>query len=184
MKRKTVHRIFAVMSIALLFVVGWQMYSNHEQGQIIQETAAVPNTLNGEIDAIAQSAFPVTRLAVANALAAGGQFEASEAEYIKLASGKHDAVLKRDAQFNLANNYLKQGMRTDLPGATTRPMLEIAKQRYRDILREDPSDWDTRFNLELALRLVPETSYTNNPKGNPIKSVDVIVPGFSVPDLP
>jgi len=185
MKRKTVHRIFALVSIALLFVVGWQMFSHHKQERIIRETAAVPTTLtDDEAESIPLANYPVTRLAIANALSAGGQFEASEAAYIKLISGKHDVVLKRDAQFNLASNYLKQGMRKDLPGSTTRPMLEIAKQRYRDLLREDPNDWDARFNLELALRLAPEASYTNNPKGNPIKSVDVIVPGFSVPDLP
>src|SRR5690606_41486529 len=36
------------------------------------------------------------------------------------------------------------------------PMIELAKQSYRTLLRERPSEWDARYNLELALRLAPE----------------------------
>ena len=36
------------------------------------------------------------------------------------------------------------------------PLIELAKQSYRDLLREDPNDWDARYNLERALWLAPE----------------------------
>ena len=36
------------------------------------------------------------------------------------------------------------------------PLLELAKQGYRDVLRDDPQQWDARYNLERALRLAPE----------------------------
>jgi hypothetical protein len=31
-------------------------------------------------------------------------------------------------------------------------LVELAKQRYRDLLRAEPQDWDARYNLERALR--------------------------------
>ena len=37
------------------------------------------------------------------------------------------------------------------------PLIELAKQSYRDLLRETPADWDARYNLERALYLSPET---------------------------
>jgi len=184
MKRKTVHVYFVLATLTLTLAVFWQLHKIQKQSRIMAATASVPTAISSteEVDSFAN--FPTTRLAVANALSEAGQFEASEAEYIKLMSDANPTLVARDAQFNLANSYLKQGLRIDLPGASTRPLLEIAKQRYRDLLRENPADWDARFNLELALRAAPETSYMNHPKGNPIKSVDVIVPGFPPQDLP
>ena len=38
----------------------------------------------------------------------------------------------------------------------TRPLVELAKQRYRDLLRAEPQEWDARYNLERALWLAPE----------------------------
>ena len=35
-------------------------------------------------------------------------------------------------------------------------MIELAKQNYRQVLHEDPDDWDARYNLERALWLAPE----------------------------
>jgi mxaK protein len=36
------------------------------------------------------------------------------------------------------------------------PLLELAKQSYRNALRRDPSRWDVRYNLDRALWLAPE----------------------------
>ncbi len=54
--------------------------------------------------------------------------------------------------------YLRQGELAIAGGDAARglPMVELAKQRYRDLLRDTPGDWDARYNLERALRLAPE----------------------------
>ena len=57
--------------------------------------------------------------------------------------------------------YLALGFLFLLPlgdGSERTAMLELAKQRYRDLLRLRPGDWDARYNLERALRLAPEDS--------------------------
>ena len=35
------------------------------------------------------------------------------------------------------------------------PLIELAKGIYRGLLREEPADWDLRYNLERAVRICP-----------------------------
>ena len=62
--------------------------------------------------------------------------------------------------------------------------MELAKQRYRDVLLINPQNWNARHNLELALRVAPEIAGGKKDKRPPIKSVDVVVPDFILRDLP
>jgi mxaK protein len=34
--------------------------------------------------------------------------------------------------------------------------VELAKESYRQVLRDNPARWDARYNLERAQRLVPD----------------------------
>ncbi len=64
-------------------------------------------------------------------------------------------------------------------------MVELAKQRYRDLLSEVPDHWPARYNLARALQLAPEGAERNDDERiDPVKSVNVIVPGFEKKDLP
>lgn len=101
---------------------------------------------------------PQVRLARAVALSAAGR----EAEAGKLLNelvlepGPID--VKRAALFDLANLSLREAAGDDARGPLrSLPLLETAKARYRDLLRDDPADWDARYNLERALRLAPES---------------------------
>lgn len=75
----------------------------------------------------------------------------------------HDAppALQLAARYNSANLHLREAMRLRESGnaagmTQSMPLLELAKQVYRDVLRDDPQQWDARYNLERALRLAPE----------------------------
>lgn len=110
----------------------------------------------------------------------------AEALLNKLISDTDEQQIRTGAQYNLANLYLREALSGDNAiSSHTRPMVELAKQRYRDLLAEMPGHWPARYNLERALRLAPEgTDKAGDEPIDPVKSVNVIVPGFEKKDLP
>jgi mxaK protein len=68
--------------------------------------------------------------------------------------------LRRAARFNSGNLYLEHAIAasasSDRSAALT--FAELAKVAYRELLREDPDDFDARYNLEKTLRLAPDPS--------------------------
>lgn len=86
------------------------------------------------------------------------------------ASGARDAALNRyralqtdprvgpAARYNSANLLMQQAVQVR---ASTQPgqaiaLIELAKEYYRDVLRDNPAQWDARYNLERAQRLLPD----------------------------
>lgn len=76
--------------------------------------------------------------------------------------------LRRIALYDLGNLHLRQALRVGLQDESqSLPLLELAKQSYRDVLRRDPNDWDARYNLERTLRLAPEDDEDNDVDNGP-----------------
>jgi mxaK protein len=100
--------------------------------------------------------LPEARLAHALALGAAGRYEAALAEHKALIQDG-PAALKEAVLYDLANLHLHEALKSG-PAAvgTALPLVELAKQSYRDALRIAPTDWDARYNLERALQLAPE----------------------------
>ena len=71
-----------------------------------------------------------------------------------------DPSLARNARFNLANLYLRRAINLDLESDRDLlvPLVEQAKQHYRTLLIDNPSDFDAKYNLELTLLLLPEVA--------------------------
>ena len=67
-------------------------------------------------------------------------------------------VLRRIARYDTANLYMRQAQQEIERGDSARavPLIELAKGIYRGLLREEPADWDLRYNLERAVRILPE----------------------------
>lgn len=176
------------MTLCLTVLIGGYWLKVNEAKAIAQALARNSASLTtdvGSASLIQAFRYPQTRLAQANSLSEAGSFEAAEAAFNELIREYKFDAIGQAAQFNLANAYLRQGMLSEVTESRRRPMLELAKQRYRDLLRVIPGDWDARYNLERALRLAPENAEKlAGDKGNPIKRVRVIVPDFKVKDLP
>ncbi len=188
MRRKTIHSGFAALAFCLsaLATNFWmEMTTSRTMARVISQIPAALSANDNSFHSKQVLSYPETRLAWANALSEAGSFEAAEAAFNALIRESNSAVTAGAAQFNLANAYLRQGMRDDIDASQRGPMLELAKQRYRDLLRVFPNHWDLRYNLELALRLAPEREAAlAADKVKPIKSVRVIVPDFKAKDLP
>lgn len=85
-----------------------------------------------------------------------------------------DPVLRAQAKYQIGALLLRQA--TDLleaqgQSAVTKvaPLIEIAKEALREVLRHDSRDREAKYNLELALRLLPELERSDRARDEPAK---------------
>ena len=187
-RRRHAHLAFSLLFASIAGALAWQAWQLHSTEELITELAAVPDTLTPDELASLQpdDEHPAVLLALGSALAKGHHMAEAEALLDSMISNTNDQQTRIGAQYNLANLYLSAALNSNDPvSSRTRPMVELAKQRYRDLLAEVPEYWPARYNLESALRLTPEGSdRADDEPIDPVKSVNVIVPGFEKKDLP
>jgi mxaK protein len=183
MRRRDVHGVFAAaaMLCSAAIVV---------QGVLLGRAREINRDLAGAerwaARMPAETAGVDRRVLLARAVAlskAGSTDAALHAFNALLVHGATDEVA-RAALFDLGNLYLRQGVKATGNAAVFMPMLELAKQRYREVLRADPSDWDARFNLERALRYAPEEREAFEQDDRPIERPPNRLPELLSPDLP
>lgn len=186
--RRLIHVFFIVLVIGLLFAIGYQWTQLNRSQQIMSALQNLPEVIGEGQVAVSKSSdtnYPEVKLATASALSKGHDLAQVESMLSELIDKHKTGPLAVAARFNLANAYLRHGQLADEGGAKTKPMIELAKQRYRDLLRQHPTHWGARYNLEFALRLAPDVSaHSSDEKNDPIKRVRVVVPGFEKQDLP
>jgi mxaK protein len=131
------------------------------------------------------SAEPELQFAYAHAQAANGEFDPALKRYQALET---DTPLGQAARFNSANLLLRQALRA-LEGPQSGQaiaLIELAKENYREVLRRDPGDWDARYNLERAQRLLPDPEEVDPAEGEESKRAEraaTTMRGYS-PGLP
>jgi mxaK protein len=151
MKRRNVHLLFAAASIALAVPVGWQAMRLAQAERVNQAIARAADPA-----AASPADFPEARFAHALALSTAGRYAPALAAHKALLQGAH-GPLRRAALYNLGNLHLREALKNGPERALDAlPLVELAKQSFRDALRDDPTDWDARYNLERALWLAPE----------------------------
>lgn len=97
---------------------------------------------------------PSAKLADANQLSRDEDSQALE--LLTQLLGETDGEIEQIARYNRANVNLREAFDMDEDHSQMIPLVELAKQDYRDVLIRNPEFWQARFNLELALRRVPE----------------------------
>ena len=114
---------------------------------------------------------PELRFALAAAQAASGADEAALNAYTALHG---DTPLGQAARYNSANALLRQAIKVQAgpqPGQAI-PLIELAKETLREVLRHDPQNWNARYNLERAQRLLPETDEADLQPEGPSRSAE------------
>jgi mxaK protein len=147
MTTRTLHWIFAVLALACIAVLG--------QALLAQRSAAAFNRVLADPQA-SDSLSPTAAMARGVRLAAGGEISAAQHAF-QLALQQGDAKLRRMARYNLGNLHLRQALAIRRGDVEAVPLVELAKQYYRQVLAEEPSHLDARYNLERALWLQPES---------------------------
>jgi mxaK protein len=142
-------RVLWLATAALAIAIAWEGLQLHESMRFDEAVRADDLEEAGRLD------DPRGAFAVALALQRKGEFEAALHAYGAMRAT--DDALKSALRYNLANLYLRRALELgDAAGAdVTGPLIELAKQQYREVLRMDEG-WDARYNLELALSVQPD----------------------------
>jgi mxaK protein len=87
-----------------------------------------------------------------------GETQRALSGYRRLAGAGMDP-LGQAALFNSGNLLARLALAERAGGdeAQALTLFELAKQNYRDVLRANPSHWETKYNLERTLRLAPDS---------------------------
>ena len=160
MKRKHIHLLFGATAAALGLLAAYQTVQ-------LQRAEHVNEAIAGASATSLDSSLPEAVFARARALSTTGNYEAAVKTYKTLIQSDR-TDLRRPALYNLGNLHMRQALNSGPNGALeSLPLIELAKQSYRDLLREDSSDWDARYNLERALWLAPEVAEEDTDQNRP-----------------
>lgn len=146
-------------AVAGMAWAGWQW-----QGASRVESELAALAANRDIPAERRaSATPEIQLARALYLARAGRNEDAQ-DLLDYLASRGDGRIRGLALYDLGNLRLRQAMAKVEEGSAERamPLVEIAKSAYRQSLALDPGHWDGKYNLELAMRLMPEMDRVSN----------------------
>jgi len=148
-----------VLACALLLV--WQLYDYWRLGHVERQVAAArSNTTAAAAVAAATAPSPEFALARAQVVVRQGAPRAGDIalDLYRQVEAEGSPSLRRIARYDTANLYMRQAQDELARGEPGRavPLIELAKGVYRSMLKDDASDWDLRYNLERAVRLLPE----------------------------
>ncbi len=120
---------------------------------------------------VAAGALPEASLARIQFLLSRGRVDEAEPLVAALDRSASDPV-RADAHYNLANARLRQAFeqltRDKLDAAG--PFVVLAREEYRRALTLRPDDWDARFNLDVASRLIRDFPAFERTTGDTVES--------------
>lgn len=151
---------------------------------VAQQNTLICELLSGRDAAVANlnSAAPGVRLARAIFLTKQHRPEDALATLSAILD-QGDEQLQAKIRYNLGNLYLNQAI-TQVDAARqdeARTSVTLAKQVYKQALQRDSQFWDAKYNLETAMRLLPDLDRINIEDENgqqPKNPLWTTVPGF------
>jgi mxaK protein len=157
MKRRWIHIMFGAATLSCTSLAAYHAVCLQHALALNRSIAAAATPPGAQPRDEAGDDAPQAQLARAVALSRAGRYAEAGRRYIALTQATPVDDVGRTALFDLANMYLREAAGDDAQGPVkSLAMIEMAKARYRDLLRVDPQDWDVRYNLERTLRLAPE----------------------------
>ncbi|MFI3218130.1 MAG: MxaK protein [Methylococcales bacterium] len=102
---------------------------------------------------------------------------------LSLIMDKGDTKLQAIVRYNLGNVYLQQAIEKIAAenSNAAQPLVALAKQAYRQSLALNSEFWDAKYNLELAMRLLPEmdkVDMKDDDAKTPPSQLWTTIPGF------
>ncbi|WAR44116.1 hypothetical protein [Methylomonas rapida] len=178
LRHQTIWAVF-LASLLLAVLQLTAVYRIHSQNQWLAELRAGQDVA---IDKV-MTAAPELRLARAIVLKQKQRYDEA-LETLGLIVDQGGNTLQVQSRYNLGNLYLTLAMAEVDAGRINQamPLLTLAKQAYRQALKLDSGFWDAKYNLELAMKLLPEFDRIspNEPDDDAAKPSQLwtTVPGF------
>lgn len=167
----------AVSLVAVIFHI-WSLYSIHRENKLIMQLISgkdidVNKVITGQ---------PELRLARALYFKQKHRYD-DALSTLSLIMDKGDRQFQAKVRYNLGNLYLEQAVQKveTMNMNEALPLAGLAKQSYRQALELNSQNWDAKYNLEVAMRLLPEMDKINSPDEDPISQKAQLwttVPGF------
>lgn len=170
-----------------LFIIGllgvlqsiYLIYQINQTNQLISQLNQGKDISMSEI----KNAPPEVQLARASYLKNKHRYDEAQATLSPLID-QGIKKIRTVARYNLGNTYLEQAIELaesmQINEATS--LAGLAKQAYRQALALDSQNWDAKYNLEVAMRLLPEMDRLTMQEDEPVPQEKAklwaTVPGF------
>ncbi len=164
-------------SVAILAQT-WTLYGISQSNRSIAALAEGKEVRLGNI----VNAAPEVRLARAMMFKKQQRYDEALAT-LNLILDAPDSALQAKIRYNLGNIYLHLAVvKTEAMAVNeAMPLVALAKQAYRQALALDSQFWDAKYNLEVAMRLLPEMDKITSENESPVNQKSQLwttVPGF------
>ena len=182
MIRTAAHYSYWGILIITLLGVLQSLYANY---QIAQSNSVITQLNQGkDIErALDKTDSPELHLAYGSYLKSKHRYNEAQASLSQIID-RGDKKTRAISRYNLGNTYLAQAIELaeamQINEATS--LASLAKQAYRQALALDSQYWDAKYNLEVAMRLLPEMDRIVMQEDEPAPQEKVklwaTVPGF------
>ncbi len=191
MTQRNVHRAFGWLTVTLAVLLAfqtWRWAHAQQASTRLNQVATAPVPDNAASSASTPGSDVPLLLAQATQLRRLGRLDDAVRLLQTLAARTDiEGVAALTIRYNLANALLVMALQSNTRGDEDRALtlVELSKQRYREVLRASPDDWDARHNLERALRLAPENEpIAEAEKPTNVQRIQVELRGIRAADLP
>jgi len=106
-----------------------------------------------------------------NALYRQQNYEEASKRFKIAADGKTNKMDKARAYHNLGNSYLQQAISSSCP-ETEQKQLKESIEAYKEALRNNPNDFDTKYNLSHAINMLKKSQDNQDDQGDQDKDKD------------
>ncbi len=147
----TQNKLMIVGGVILLIACGYQLFSLHEDWRYNHSMRA------GDYPAASGHTSEYGVFANARQLHQQGDYAQAQQVFAAI-DIEQSPRLRVPVLFELSQTYIRQAVDFEKKGDAEQriPLLELAKENYRKILRNDPDNWQARVNLARVLRMLPD----------------------------
>jgi tetratricopeptide (TPR) repeat protein len=147
-----------VTLIALSIMSGAQA----EQGRLLHQRGEYAAAATIYHDLVESDDSPVARYNLGTALLNSEDYESARV-HLRIAAESGEGEVRQAARYNLGNSFLFPAFTAE-PSAERRATLLLAVAEYKQALLLDAKDFDAKWNLELALRMLAEDPTPPSPQ--------------------